>query len=117
MDTLREASAKATWFISSMSLFEIAHAVMRKRLELDRPLLDWFHDALRLPGPRVLEITPEVAAATLRLPKTFHGDPGDRILAATAIIENLTLCTRDDALLQFGKQGVFAALKVSEVKD
>ncbi len=117
LDTLRDASANADWFISSISLYEVAHAVMRKRLDLYSPVLDWLHQALRHPGPRVLQITPEIAAATLNLPASFHGDPGDRILAATAIIGNLALCTHDDALLRFGKLGIFHTLKVSEIKE
>jgi PIN domain nuclease of toxin-antitoxin system len=117
LEILEQASIDAEWFVSSISLSEIAHAVMRKRLTFDRPLLDWFHQALRYPGPRVLEITPEIAAATLQLPENFHGDPGDRILAATAIIENLALCTHDDALLRFGKLGIFTTLKISEIKE
>ena len=112
MRTIRRAAMNAEWFVSSISLSEIAHAIMRKRLELNLPLLEWFHEALRHPGPRVLEITPEIASATLRLPASFHGDPGDRILAATAIIENLALCTHDDALLRFGREGLFTTLKV-----
>jgi len=117
MDTLREASAKAAWFISSMSLLEVANAVERRRLELDRPLQEWFRDALQFPGPRVIDITPEIACATVRLPKAFQGDPGDRVLAATAITEHLALCTHDDDLLRFGKQGIFSTLKVSEAKE
>jgi PIN domain nuclease of toxin-antitoxin system len=79
--------------------------------------LKWFQDALRHPGPRIIEITPMIAAATLQLPAHFQGDPGDRILAATAITENLALCTHDDLLLRFGKQGLFQTLKVSETKE
>ncbi len=117
LERLDEASSNGQWFISAISLYEIAHAVMRKRLNLDIPLLDWLHRALRHPGPRILPITPEIAAATLELPSGFHGDPGDRILAATAIIENLALCTHDDALLRFGRQGILTTLKVNEIKE
>jgi PIN domain nuclease of toxin-antitoxin system len=106
LDTLRDASANADWFVSSISLYEVANAVMRKRLDLYSPLLDWFQRALRHPGPRILEITPEIAAATLKLPESFHGDPGDRILAATAIVGNLALCTHDDALPAIWQTGV-----------
>ncbi len=117
LEVLRLAAKAGAWFICSFSLSEIAYAVSRKRLLLDRPLPDWFHAALRRPGPGSLDITPEVAAATAALPATFHGDPGDRILAATAIVHNLTICTHDDLLLKFSKQGLYKALKVSEIKE
>ena len=117
LDIIRNAAAAANWFVSSFSLSEIAHAVSRKRLALDRPILKWFQDSLLPPGPRIIEITPRIAAATLQLPATFQGDPGNRILAATAITENLILCTHDDLLLRFGKQGLFQTIKVSEMKE
>jgi PIN domain nuclease of toxin-antitoxin system len=115
--TLHHAAAESQWFVSSFSLSELAHAVARKRMHLDRPLLDWFNAALQHPGPRLLDITPQIATATLQLPATFHGDPGDRILAATAIAHNLTLCTHDDLLLRFGKLGLFRTMKINETKE
>jgi PIN domain nuclease of toxin-antitoxin system len=117
LEIIRDAAAASNWFISSFSFSEIAHAVSRNRLALDRPILKWFQDSLRPPGPRIIEITPVIAASTLQLPTTFQGDPGDRILAATAITENLILCTHDDLLLRFSKQGLFQTLKVSETKE
>ena len=117
LDIIRKAAEASNWFVSSFSLLEIAHAVSRNRLALDRPILKWFQDSLRPPGPRIIEITPAIAAATLQLPASFQGDPGDRILASTAITENLILCTHDDLLLRFGKQGLFQTLKVSEMKE
>jgi PIN domain nuclease of toxin-antitoxin system len=117
LQSIRQAASERNLFISSFSLNEIAYAVTRKRLDFGQPLLSWFQAALRYPGPQLLDVTPKSAAASLQLPPTFHGDPGDRILAATAIVHNLTLCTHDDLLLRFGKQGLFSALKVKEIKE
>jgi PIN domain nuclease of toxin-antitoxin system len=114
---LRTAADERNWFVSSFSFYEIAHAVQRGRLQLDLPVLDWLRKASTHRSPRVLGITPEIASATSALPASFHGDPGDRIIAATAIAENLTLCTHDDILLRFGKQGLFRTLKVRETKE
>lgn len=46
---------------------------------------------------RIIPITPEVAhlAVTLKLP---HGDPFDRVIAATAAHHQVTLLTRDKEL-------------------
>ena len=117
MQTIRAAANENNWFVSSMSLYELANASGRKRIDFEEPPLDWFRAALASPGPRLLDITPEIAVATIHLPKTFHGDPGDRILAATAIVENLTICTHDTALLRFGRQGLFNVLKVNEKNE
>jgi PIN domain nuclease of toxin-antitoxin system len=115
--TLGSAAEKDNWFISSFAFYEVAHAVGRNRLRLDRDLMEWFRVAMSSPSPRIIEISPEIAAATTTLPATFHGDPGDRILAATAIVHNLTICTHDDLMLKFGKQGLFRTLKVNETKE
>ena len=40
-------------------------------------------------------ISPAVAAELASLPETFHSDPADRILVATARVLGATLLTRD----------------------
>ncbi len=117
IEEIRQATHERKLMLCSFSLTEVAHQIARKRLTLARPLLSWFQNSLRPPGPLLLDISPEIATATVHLPETFHGDPGDRILAATAIVHGLTICTHDDLLLRFGKQGLFRSLKVNEVKE
>jgi len=116
LEVLREAAEDQNWFVPSFSFYEIAHAVSRKRLQLDMPLLDWLRGGSSLGMPLVLPVSPEIAAATHLLPESFHGDPGDRIVAATAVAHNLTLCTHDKELLRYGKQGLFRTVKVNEKK-
>ena len=90
----------------------MANAYQRGRLNLvGRTLEDWLSANLRKPGVRIIDITPEIAVQTTRLPLGFQGDPGDRLLAATAQVEDLTLVTHDSALLQFGRRGLFNVLK------
>jgi PIN domain nuclease of toxin-antitoxin system len=48
-----------------------------------------------------LSITVEHAIAAARLPR-HHGDPFDRVLAAQAQIERLTLVTRDPVFARYG---------------
>jgi len=44
---------------------------------------------------QVLPISARIAAIENALPRTFHGDPADRIIAGTAIAHQLTLLTPD----------------------
>ena len=111
---LRVAIEADLLFIASFSLFEVAHKLSRGRLHLGSPFSQWLRAALGPPGPRILDITPQIASAVLQLPEDFHGDPGDRILAAMAITKRLTLYTHDVAMLRFGKQGLYKYRKVSE---
>jgi PIN domain nuclease of toxin-antitoxin system len=113
---LRSAAEKRLLFIASITLLEVANADQRGRLQRTRSLDDWFAVNLASPGVRLIEITPSIAAATAKLPAGFHGDPGDRLIAATASTESLTLVTHDKALLRFGRQGLYPVLKASQRK-
>lgn len=44
----------------------------------------------------VREITPVIAALSAQFPDDFPRDPADRLIAATARAEGLTLVTRDE---------------------
>jgi len=44
----------------------------------------------------VLPITPEIALLAAQFPDDYPGDPGDRLIGATARAEGLTLVTRDE---------------------
>ena len=101
-------------FVCSISLLELANAERKGRLQSDVGLAVWFERSLRRPGVRILEIAPDIALETMRLPSGFHGDPGDRLIAATARARDLTLLTHDRVLLQFAKTGSLKAYKVSQ---
>ena len=69
--------------------------VERGRLELDMNLERWLAVAS---GPATVELardTPAVAAEVVRLPPSFHRDPADRLIIATARVEKLRVLTRD----------------------
>jgi len=117
LETISDALAVDALFVCSISMLEIANGAKRGRIDLLGVSPDtWFNLALRSPGVRVLEITPEVALQTMKLPPAFHGDPGDRLIASTAIVEDLTLLTHDKTLLRFGKNGLMRVLKVDKDK-
>jgi PIN domain nuclease of toxin-antitoxin system len=56
---------------------------------------------LSLPRHRliVLPITPEIAVQAYSFMPDLHGDPADRIIAATAACNSLELVTSDEKLL------------------
>jgi PIN domain nuclease of toxin-antitoxin system len=103
-------SVADTLFLSPISLWEIALKVSRGRLVLDLPLRPWVERALHRTRVHLSPITPEIACSCADLPPEFHGDPADRIIAATARAEGLTLLTHDRKLLDLAAQGFFKAL-------
>ncbi len=110
MSALELASASNLLFLSPISMWEIALKHSRGHLALDRPVRDWLIHATTLPGLQLTSITPSIAAECAELPVAFHGDPADRIIAATARSEGLTLVTHDTTLIHLGKQGYFKFL-------
>ena len=91
--TMEAAAIADKVFLCSISLLEVANAFRRDKVNIGIPLGIWFQSALRSPGVRLIDITSEIAFDTMSLPTAFHGDSGDRIIAATARVNGLTLCT------------------------
>ena len=107
---LELAGAANLLYLSPISMWEVALRHSRGRLALDRPVRDWLVHAAAIPGLQLAPITPSIAAECAELPAAFHGDPADRILAATARSEGFTLVTHDKALIALARQGYFKAL-------
>ena len=78
---------------SPVSLYEITYAVQRERLRLHIPLQD-FVTAIRAQLDLV-PLSAEIAVCAGELPEPFDGDPMDRILAATAMIQDCPLISSD----------------------
>ena len=69
------------------------------RLRLEDALEDWLRVAASPAAVEVIPITPAVVAEMNRLPASFHQDPADRFISATALIYDLTLMTIDERLI------------------
>lgn len=84
----------AKLFVSAISAFEIAVKVRKGKLTLPLPAREWFRAALR--AHRIVEvpITSSIAAFSCEV-QLSHNDPADRMIAATAILEGLTVVTSD----------------------
>lgn len=96
--------------VGTISMLEIANLARRKRVILPLPLGEWLTKALSEASIGLIGISPRIAAETALLPEDFHGDPADRLLVATARVEDLTLCTHDKEVLRHAKRGLFRAL-------
>ena len=89
------ADAETPLHVSDISLWEIAILHSLGRIRLTIPLREWLEKAVAPPLVRRHGISPAVAAELASLPESFHRDPADRILVATARITGATLLTRD----------------------
>lgn len=101
---IEKAAAQGQVFLSSISPWEVAMLAAKQRITLGNPCLDWIRNALAITGIQLLPLMPEIAVESAHLPGDFHGDPADRIIVATARIENCLLMTKDKNILNYGKQ-------------
>ena len=85
-------------FASAISVMEIATAVRRGRLTLRVPFEQWLADLRSLPELRFEPVTAEIAALAGSFDGAMHGDPADRIVAATARTLGARLVTADERL-------------------
>jgi PIN domain nuclease of toxin-antitoxin system len=84
--------------LAAVSLWEAQMLHAKGRLVLDRAFDVWIREAA---ADGVIEIVPldvEVVIALGALPATFHGDPADRLIVATARAHRLALATYDRAI-------------------
>ena len=87
--------------ICTFSCWEIARLVADNQVSLNVGILSWFEFALNLPGVALLDMTPEIAIESNRLPGDFHRDPADQIIVATARIYQCPLATSDSRIRKY----------------
>lgn len=87
--------------ISIISCWEVAKLVENQRLVLSLPVRDWLNLALSFPGIRLLPLTLDILIESTQLPGTFHKDPADQIVVATARVHQLPLLTFDSKILAY----------------
>lgn len=88
-------------FVATISSLEIARLLHLGAIELEGALEAWIQDAMEALRAVELDLTREVAVGAYRLRESFHRDPADRILAATALVHDLTLMTADERILAY----------------
>ena len=84
--------------LAAISLWEAQMLHAKRRLELPLPFSDWL---ARAADSRIVSVIPlgvETVLALDSLPGSFHGDPADRLIVATARAHALLLATRDTTI-------------------
>lgn len=87
--------------VSVISCWEVAKLVEYNRLILSCPVAEWFDQALAYPGMQLLPLTPRIAVESTQLPGTFHRDPADQIIVATARVYDCPLLTADEKIRHY----------------
>jgi len=88
--------------VSVISCWEIAMLVAKQRVRLSIDVQDWIVGALKQKGIKLVELTPEIAVLSTRLPGNFHKDPADRMIAASCLKLGAPLLTLDERIRSWG---------------
>lgn len=96
------ATGDSPLLVSDISLWEVAMLHSLRRIRLAIPLREWLEKAAAPPLVKRHGISPAIAAELAALPDSFHRDPADRILVASARVLGATLLTQDRRIADAG---------------
>jgi PIN domain nuclease of toxin-antitoxin system len=93
---IRRARRDGGLAISAISLWELAFLLTKGKIQMYGTV----ESSLRLlvEGVTVIPITSEIAVLAAQFPDDYPGDPGDRLIGATARAEGIPLITRDEKI-------------------
>ena len=96
---IRVRGAKEGIGISAITLFEVAWLIHRGKVKFPGTLGSVLGEMSA--KYIVVPIDAEIAAIATEFPDDFPGDPGDRLIGATALSLGATLITKDEKMRQF----------------
>lgn len=102
---IEAAGGRGQLALAAISVWELGMLEALGRITLSQSVDEWVGAALRAPGLRLADLTPEIAVESTRLPGKPHGDPADRMIMATTRVLGGTLITCDDQILAYGASG------------
>ncbi len=109
---VNDAVVARNLFVSAATAWELGMIIRKPGVAtlLGRSLTDWFHDAIAVTRSMTLPLDADLMLSIAGLPEPLHRDPADRMLIATARVHDLTLVTRDQAILDYAALGHVKAI-------
>ena len=108
---MNDAATDAAVHVSLISAWEISMSMAKGRIASPLKALDFFNRFVDETGVKARNLTAEILADAAILPGNIHGDPMDRMIVATAREHDLTIVTRDRAILAYGEAGYVKTLE------
>jgi PIN domain nuclease of toxin-antitoxin system len=97
---IEQANEEEGILFCEISLWEIAMLIKKERISIDTSFQNFIKLAFSSNKYQFQGITPEIAELSTQLPEEVNKDPADRIIAATSLIHNIPLITKDSNLLK-----------------
>ncbi len=88
-------------WLPAIAVWEVGLLVAKGRLKLVPDVRQWVGDSLQNPQMALLPLDPEIALLANSLPGSFHGDPADRLIVASALHTGTRLATSDRKILLY----------------
>jgi len=97
-DTIDTEQKSGQIAISSISAWEIAMLIQRKRMALAMDLREWLAIVGQVANVKFIPVDNGIAIESENLPGEFHRDPADRMIVATARKLGAILVTMDEKM-------------------
>lgn len=101
-DSLDELAKNRRLAISWVSVWEAEMLERKGRIRLEPNFEDWIREATNPGFITLLPADLEVVITQRQLPKNFHRDPADRLIAATSLLSGFHLATYDTKIIESG---------------
>jgi len=100
-DLWNDINREKQFLVSVISAWEIAMLVEKERLHLNIPVDEWLETASSWFPLTWVDLNVEIVLKSTQLPGNFHKDPADRFIAATSLLYDTVLITRDEKLKNY----------------
>lgn len=101
LETIEGERRDGRILISSISAWELAMLVSRGRLELTMDIAEWLSTVGSIDSVEFVPVDNDIALKSVQLPGTFHKDPADRMIVATAHRFGVPIVTADEKILDY----------------
>lgn len=98
ISAIKQADKAGKLACADISLWEIAMLISKKRIDPGTDSKSFIQLVLAARAIKVQPITPEIAEKSAQADFCPHGDPADRLIAATALLNRAGLVTSDKKL-------------------
>jgi PIN domain nuclease of toxin-antitoxin system len=110
-DEAREAIRQRDIRVSPISAWEIANLVRKNRLTLAMRPAVWIRESVDRMDATLSELSIDILTDSCALPGQPPNDPADRIIITTARERDMTIMTRDRAILDYAQAGHVRAME------
>lgn len=99
-NSLDELATQRRLSISWVTVWETEMLERKGRVRLEPDIQSWIEQATIPEIVTVLPVDIELVFAQRQLPESFHGDPADRLIAATSLLSGYPLATHDRKIIE-----------------